>query len=445
MNKEYPIRPDNLARNVSEDDDGYEFSDAQDGELSLVDDETNAFSPSDQPKTIEKAPIWELVGRYEDVGKLHDLAIAVALEVAEDPDNTEKREHLEALNVQLVKMIAEIRRNLDFQEEHDMVQHKWTLGLESFGEALDSGVRTIEMDIRSTKDGHPVVSHALKLKENIFQGKKVSEMTLDEIKEKFPDTSSMDEIFAFFQKYREDHELVLELKDISSVDGIVELIKKYDLADAVRIASLSPAIIEAAYEKCPEIKGFLLNGGITPFLTVPIEDGADGDIESRLEKFLLKGTDGWRAGKMGSVEIVFSGGTYPSPKEAKLRGEGVHAQTGYAFFRIPEEMKEILGGDRSSISLSAVLIASNIISLFSKKTGEEMMRSYAALAEQAGLKTMATTWMEKAGKVIKPLRPEEQFKLLKKLGVNTIYTLNPAELARKARSGTDSKNDSSAR
>ncbi|MBU2236038.1 MAG: glycerophosphodiester phosphodiesterase family protein [Patescibacteria group bacterium] len=432
MSRENPLKLNNPSE-IPEDDEELKTPSEERQGISSVTGDEDAFLPSEMPKTIEQAPIWELVDRYEDVGKLHDLALEVAMQVADDPEDSEKREYLEELNVQLIQMIAEVRDNLDCQEEHDMVQHKWTLGLDSFVEALDSGVRTIEMDIRSTKDGHPVVSHALKLRESIFKGKKVSEMTLDEIKDKFPDTSSMEEIFGYFQKYQKDHELVLELKDISSVDGIADLIQKYDLAGSIRIASLSPAIIEAAHEKCPEIKGFLLNGGITPFITVPIEGEPDGNSGSKLEELMLKGTDGWKGAKMGPIEVVFSGGTYPSPEEAKLKGEGVDRQTGYAFFRIPDKMKEILKGDKSSISLSAVLIASNIISIFSKQTGDEMMRSYAALAEQAGLKTMATTWMERAGKVIKPLRPEEQFKLLKEIGVDTIYTLDPATLSRNVR------------
>lgn len=99
----------------------------------------------------------------------------------------------------------------------------------------------------------------------------------------------------------------------------------------------------------------------------------------------------------------------------------------------------MLNGDKDAISLSAVLIASNIISIFSPKTGKEMMQSYKAMAEKMGLKTMATTWMESMGGVISPLRADQQFKMLKELGVETIYTTDPVDLAEEIRDQSEIK------
>ena len=180
----------------------------------------------------------------------------------------------------------------------------------------------------------------------------------------------------------------------------------------------------------------ILNGGIVPFITSPIVESPDN---SKLEKFIIKDGGGWKAANVGPVQVVFGADSFPTADEATERAEGVGKYLGYAFFRIPDRLKEMLNGDKDAISLSAVLIASNIISIFSPKTGKEMMQSYKAMAEKIGLKTMATTWMESMGGLISPLRADQQFKMLKELGVETIYTTDPVDLAEEIRGQSEIK------
>ncbi len=387
-------------------------------------------------KKVEDSPIWELT-RYGDVNSLHETAVELAEKIADEVDPNAKEElradykkHLEALNESLLASIDNLRENLDFQEEHDLIKHKWGIGLEPFSEALAKGTRTIEMDIRATLDSEPVIAHSMKI-----GGTKVHEARFEDLMQT-KDATSLRQIFEQFSPYSADHELVLELKDVAAVDRAIELVKEFHLEQCVRFASLSPAILEAVKMKMPEVKGLILNGGVVPFITTPIEESPN---KSNLEKFVVKDGEGWKAANVGPVQVVFGADSFPTSDEATRRVEGVGKYLGYAFFRIPERLKEMLDGDKDAISLSAVLIASNIISIFSAKTGKEMMQSYKAMAEKMGLKTMATTWMESMGGVISPLRADQQFKMLKELGVETIYTADPVDLAEEIRDQSEIK------
>ncbi len=391
-----------------------------------------------KPKNIAQSPVWELT-RYTDINTIHERAVELAEAIADSDDEVKKeslraeyRGYLIVLNEALLNSVNRLADDLAFQEEYDLVQHR-TSG-ESLAEVIKSGVRTPEVDVRTTKDGQTIIAHALKAKKGILdKGSKINEKTLEELKRQYPDITTTRESLDFFRAFSKDHELILELKDIESVEEVAGLIEEFELQDSIRIASLSASILEAMHQRLPNLKGFILNGGVVPFITAPVIEKPEDVKKSKLEKFVLNDGQGWKAAEIGPLRLVFCADAFPSADEAKQAGEGYGKLMAHTFFRIPDKLKELLKGDKSSISLSAVVIAANIISVVAPGTAREMIKSYQAMADKLGLKTMATTWLEQMGTVIKPLKAERQAEILKELGVDTIYTGDALEVTRKLR------------
>ncbi len=389
--------------------------------------------PATQPKTIEDSPLWELT-KYRDISQLHDFAVQLAENMIDEQDPEKKqtlqreyKEYLVQLNEALLDSVATTRINLDLQEQYDLIEHRHVWTEETMQEELARGTKTLEMDIKSTADGQTLLSHRMKV-----GGDKIHDHNLEELVDKH-DAFSLQAALEQFKPYSQDHELVLELKDIKAVEDAAKLIEAYGLQDRVRVASLSASILEAMHERLPEIKGLILNGGVVPFITTPLVEKPQTGV---LERFVMKDNKEWKATRLGPMEVVFAADSFPTATEATERAEGVGKYMAHVFFRLPDKLKDMLKGDKSAISLSAVLIAANIISIISPKTGKEILKSYKAMADAAGLRTMATTWMEKLGSRVESLKAEEQFKLLQELGIDTIYTTNPVGLAKKIKNQT---------
>ena len=67
---------------------------------------------------------------------------------------------------------------------HDNI-HVFENTITAFDKAMKYGAWGIELDVRFTKDAHPVVIHDIDCKRLFYESVKINEMTLSEVKERF--------------------------------------------------------------------------------------------------------------------------------------------------------------------------------------------------------------------------------------------------------------------
>jgi len=369
--------------------------------------------------------------------------------VEQKKEREEFKEKLAKLYEELDKTIDKLDADLKWQEKYGLVHHTRISRREEFLEMLRHGERAIEIDVRSTKDGVPVISHSISTKGKFgLLGQKLDQLTISELKEKFPEKLSLEEALEVFKSYANKHELVIEIKDLKAVDGVIELIKKAGVANSVRIAALLPEIIKKVHEELPDV-GLIMNGGIVPYLTTPSLDKIEDTTPMALERFLVESGGvrkrGWKVAAVGPFAVVFSAGLEDKQKHILLgpqkEHEGHGEQRGYVFFRMPNKLTDILkkNPEKSAVSVTTTLIAANILKIFAPKTAQALMERYLKMTRELGLSTMATTWFEGAASVIKKLDPAEQTKALHEAGVKVIYTHKPREVAQKLRESSTEK------
>ena len=83
----------------------------------------------------------------------------------------------------------------------------------AFDKMRDSGIWGIEFDVRWTQDLQPVVIHDKDFRRLFNSKKAVNDLTLSEIKEKFPLVPSLEEVI---RRYGKKLHLMIEIKDLMS-------------------------------------------------------------------------------------------------------------------------------------------------------------------------------------------------------------------------------------
>lgn len=128
-----------------------------------------------------------------------------------------------------------------------IVGHRGAAGLEpentlrAIRRALDMGLRAVEIDVRMSKDGFPVVIHDDRVDRTTNGSGKVSDLTLEELRrldagmgEKIP---LLDEVL---DEISNKAVLFLEIKEDGAVKPSVESVISKDLLDSVLFISFSP-------------------------------------------------------------------------------------------------------------------------------------------------------------------------------------------------------------
>lgn len=407
----------------------------------------NPFEKFKVEEPEKEAEIVERKYYYQRYEEAEEIAQKILGKIKQRPSVEEKeerekfKEKLALLYEGLDKTINKIDEDLKWQEKYGLVHHTRIQRREEFLEMLKHGERAIEIDVRATKEGAPVVSHSVSTKGKFgLLGEKLDKLMMGEIKEKFPHILPLKEAVETFKQYADRHELVIEIKDLKAADSVIELIKQAGISKSVRVASLLPEIIKKVHEELPDV-GLIMNGGIVPYLSAPSLDKPENTTPAALERFLVEPGGarerGWKTIGVGPFSVVFSAGLEDQEKHTLLgpqkEHEGHGEQRGYVFFRMPDKLTEILKKNpgRNSISISATLIVANILKIFAPKTGQALFERYQKISQKLGLTTMATTWFEKAAPLIKTLDPAEQVKALHEAGVKVIYTHKPREVAQK--------------
>jgi glycerophosphoryl diester phosphodiesterase len=125
--------------------------------------------------------------------------------------------------------------------------------LESIQESFDAGAEIIEIDIRTTLDGHAVVIHDELLPRQGLPPLVVAHVTLDELQKSAPDLPTLDAVFRAFPHIR----LMLDIRpgtDIGPVlDSIKEALANGRAAESLWVGSKSFKLLQAVKQAQPAI------------------------------------------------------------------------------------------------------------------------------------------------------------------------------------------------
>ncbi len=130
--------------------------------------------------------------------------------------------------------------------EHDNKSVKENT-LAAFDRVLNQGIWGIELDIRWTKDLHPVVIHDPDCRRVFASALKVNAVNLDELQSRVPDIPSLDQII---QRYGKKIHLMIEIKEKKLIDPeyqqarLKTLLSSLVPGDDFHILALSPDIFE---------------------------------------------------------------------------------------------------------------------------------------------------------------------------------------------------------
>lgn len=164
---------------------------------------------------------------------------------------------------------------IGFTREYPLLHRPWVIGHRGSTEAVENtaaaytgayreGADLGELDVRFTKDKKLVVFHDETLKRLAGINKKVSDMTLDELKQVIlkqrgmeAHINTLDEIIEQVKKDSDTMMLLIELKvedgdSDSLADSVVEAVEKEDFGKRAIFMSFDPEAVERIHEKRPD-------------------------------------------------------------------------------------------------------------------------------------------------------------------------------------------------
>lgn len=172
---------------------------------------------------------------------------------------------MESNNISKINFLSEKQNN---QKNTILISHR----LRGFDEhdatriglinALTSGIKYIEIDLRITKDKQIVINHDPHLKEHFDSSQFISELTLDKIKKiKYKNSNSTESILTlqelldlFNQHKKNDSFLFLDIKEYGLEEKIISEIINRNLLNNIIIISWLPEVIYKIHSINPDIK-----------------------------------------------------------------------------------------------------------------------------------------------------------------------------------------------
>lgn len=108
--------------------------------------------------------------------------------------------------------------------------------LESFRKAIELGANAVELDVRTSNDAHLIIIHDDNLKRVFAKDVRVSEATLEELKELTGNRiATLEEALRFID--RKVEKILVELKEVGYEGKVLDVIRKEKLEDRVIIVS----------------------------------------------------------------------------------------------------------------------------------------------------------------------------------------------------------------
>ncbi len=108
--------------------------------------------------------------------------------------------------------------------------------LESFRKAIELGANAVELDVRTSNDAHLIIIHDDNLKRVFGKDVRLSEATLDELKQLTGNRiATLEEALRFID--RKVEKILVELKEVGYERKVLDVIRKEKLEDRVIIVS----------------------------------------------------------------------------------------------------------------------------------------------------------------------------------------------------------------
>lgn len=138
------------------------------------------------------------------------------------------------------------------ERSYKIIGHRGAKGLApentkaSFEKAIQCGVDMIELDVRVTKDGVPVIAHDPELHNYI-----VKDTSLRQLKTIYPDILTLEEALVITG----DTPLMIEVKAPVNCLPIFEVLKKLDAQkiDTYQVASFDPKVLKKFMKEMPDL------------------------------------------------------------------------------------------------------------------------------------------------------------------------------------------------
>lgn len=373
----------------------------------------------------------ELYPQFPHTKPIHD-AIRSVLERGETDERA--GQELRDLYTQLEQATSVLELSLQNQKDYKLADKRWIRTPEMMEAALQRGRLAMELDLRQDANGGFWISHATGAKSS-FAPPYVHELETEKLKAMGTRTSLEHTLDTFrpYQPY--GHKLILEVKDLGAepsehhvaAERLAGILREHGVSESCAVSSLSPTILMNVHRAMPDMP-LILNGGIVPCISYT---GTDASREHPL--IPKDGT--WNAfGVKPFGELVVS-----ATEEIIERPDGHGMHTAYLMTKLPKQLLDVLRSQHQNeaelggiVSLSGVTIVASLLDVIgAKKRASELRTSYAQIMDELGVGTMATTWGQGGGFLLKRLKPERQVEVFKReLGEDAlIYAKSPEEWA----------------
>lgn len=114
--------------------------------------------------------------------------------------------------------------------------------LESFKKAIELGANAVEIDVRTSKDAKLIISHDDNLKKVFGKDIRVSEATLEELKQLTGNRiATLEEALHFID--RKVEKILVELKEAGYERNVLDVIRKEKLEDRVIVVSFHEGVL----------------------------------------------------------------------------------------------------------------------------------------------------------------------------------------------------------
>ncbi len=137
----------------------------------------------------------------------------------------------------------------------------------SFYTGLFMGANGIETDVQMTKDGVLVLFHDDTITRLTGEAGKVSEYTLEELRQFTFEKNGLTDKIAVFEDFLKqyafrDIAFAIEIKQLGIEKEVAELLRKYDMQKKTVVTSFIPEAIQSIKEYAPELRVGLLKNGV---------------------------------------------------------------------------------------------------------------------------------------------------------------------------------------
>ncbi|MBD3380923.1 MAG: hypothetical protein GF404_01870 [candidate division Zixibacteria bacterium] len=127
--------------------------------------------------------------------------------------------------------------------------------------ALEMSADAVEIDIRATSDGVPVLMHDKRLKRVAGLDRKISEVDLAQFKQIRLNNSEPPAILEdILAEFGHKTEIILDIKTSGLENKLIEMIRRQDISGTVIVSAFNPKIIKRFRIEIPDIRTALILG-----------------------------------------------------------------------------------------------------------------------------------------------------------------------------------------